>query len=419
MTQRCVWILNQYAQPPDGMGGVRHFGIAQGLRERGWRATIIAGSVELNSRRPRIVRAEQFVLENFDGIPFLWIRVPDASGSLCGRAWGMASFAFHALRRGAARGLDPPDAVVGSSVHPLSGLAAAILARRYGVPFLFEVRDLWPETLIALGNLRRNGPVARAMRLLEGNLYRRATRIITVLPYAATYIVSFGVEPIRVVWVPNGVSTKRFNAAPREPDDGPLRLCYLGAHGRANDLETLVDAMGQLQARGLGRAVHLRLYGEGPRKAGLVARATRLGLQNVSFEAAVESRDVPRIAAEADAFVITVLNRPGLYRYGVSMNKLFDYMAAGRPVVIAMDAPSNPIQEACAGITVAPEDAGALADGIERLLSLSAEARRKLGENGRRYVELNHDFGVLAAKFAAALDESVAQPSRVGGHRAG
>jgi glycosyltransferase involved in cell wall biosynthesis len=185
---------------------------------------------------------------------------------------------------------------------------------------------------------------------------------------------------------------------------------YFGAHGQANSLETLLSAMAIVQAHPDGAGVRVRLIGDGPLKPSLRALTAELGLRSVAFEDPVASCEIPRLASEADAFVLTVLNRPELYRYGVSMNKLFDYMAAGRPIIVAIEAANNPVAEAGAGITVRPEDPRHLAEGILGLARMSLAERARCGENARRFLAERHDYPVLAARFAAVLEEAVASP---------
>src|SRR5262249_25231335 len=132
------------------------------------------------------------------------------------------------------------------------------------------------------------------------------------------------------------------------------------------------------------------------------------GLESVVFLDPVPNGQIPALAAEADAFVLTALHRPELYRYGVSMNKLFDYMAAARPIVIAIDSVNNPVAEADAGITVRPEDRESLAQAILELARMSPGERARRGDNGRRFLAERHDYPVLATRFAQVLDEVAA-----------
>jgi glycosyltransferase involved in cell wall biosynthesis len=405
---RVAWLLNHYAQTPEAPGGTRHYWLSRYLRQHGWRVPIIASSVQHNTGRQRLDDGAPRRLEDVHDVTFLWLNTPTYEGRGLGRVRNMISYARRAQESGTVRMLPRPDVVVGSSVHPLAGWAALRLARRFGVPFIFEVRDLWPETLINFGMISRHGLSATLLRRLERMLYRNAARILTLLPEAWRYIERFGVPRERVVWIPNGVSLEGFPWTPRIGQTGRLELMYFGAHGQANDLETLLRAMAVVQAHPDGAGVRLRMIGDGPRKPSLRALAGELRLRSVVFEDPVAYCEISRLASEADAFVLTVLNRPELYRYGVSMNKLFDYLAAGRPIVVAIDATNNPVAEAGAGITVRPEDPQHLAEGILALARMSPADRARRGESGRRFLAERHDYVVLAARFASVLDETVA-----------
>ncbi|ENO76184.1 glycosyl transferase [Thauera sp. 63] len=317
----------------------------------------------------------------------------------------MLAYCFAVLRRDTLSKLLSPDVIVGSSVHPFAALAAAVLAARYQVPFVFEVRDLWPQTLIDMGRLKAKGFVARGMHLLERWLYHRASRIIVLLPHANEYIEPLGVPPEKIVWIPNGVDLSVFPRPPIASEEGSFTLMYLGAHGQANSLETLLKAMSLVRQHRLPRAVKLRMVGDGASKPELMRLATELGISDVvSFEDAVAKREIPRVAAEADAFVICLRDLPKLYRYGISMNKLFDYLAGARPILIASAASNNPVVEAGAGLTVRPDDPEALAAGIVELVNTPSEVRCRMSVAGRNYVEAHHGFDRLGACLAEVLN---------------
>lgn len=402
-----VWILNHYAQEPGGAGGTRHFHLAQHLVEHDWQANVIAASVELNSGRQRLEPHEMVRHENFSGVPFLWVRTPEYKGNGGGRMFNMLSYSLRVLRRKTTRDLPPPDVVIGSSVHPFAAMAGALLARRFGVPFVFEVRDLWPQTLVDLGRLDEGAFVTRVLRWLERWLYRRATRIVVLLPRAWEYIVPLGIAREKIVWIPNGVDLSLFPLAPqpKRQESRPFTLMYFGAHGQANGLDNLLQAMALVGKQPEGQFIRLRLVGQGPLKQELMAQASRLGLDNVVFEPPVPKSEIPGLAAQADAFVITVLALPKLYRYGISMNKLFDYLAAERPIVIASGASNNPVADAGAGLTVEPGKPEALAQAIIEIASLPLDEREQMGLRGRTYVEQNHSFERLAGHLAGMLNE--------------
>ncbi len=321
----------------------------------------------------------------------------------------MCSFAARVAFGGATVGLPAPDVIVGSTVHPLAALAAAIIARRLNVPFVFEVRDLWPQTLIDFGKISATGLTARTLRKLESWLFRSASKTVVLLPRAADYVVNAGVDATRVAWIPNGVEVAEDPIAAdtqSSAHDGTgFKLMYFGAVGEANGLDYLVRAMKEVQAR--NPSVTLRIIGDGPQKPTLIQLAQSLALSNISFEKSIPKTQIPRTAEKADAFVLCVRNLPGLYRFGISMNKLYDYMAAGRPVIIASAAANNPVREANAGITIAPDDESALAEGILDLAQRSVEERSVMGRSGRAFVESHHSYASLAKRFSDVLNEVI------------
>ena len=401
---KTVWIVNHYAQTPGGPGGTRHYELAQALSHYGWRACILAASTELNTGRQRLSSGECFRLDDVDGIPFLWIYSPVYRGSGIGRVINMISFAFRILDPFALRVLDKPDLIVGSSVHPFAVWSSCLLAKWYRVPFVFEVRDLWPQTLIDFGLIKYHSISAILLRRLEGYLYRKASVVITLLPHAYKYIERFGIKRDRIHWIPNGVNTAiPLLSAPRNlTSSKEFCLMYFGSFGQANNLETLLMAMHVLQRRNT-TTLRLRMIGDGPMKASLISLASQLNLSSVVFEDPVSKRDIPLLASQADCFVATMKHSP-LYQYGISLNKIFDYMLAGKPVIFATSAANNPISESGAGFSVAPEDPVALADAVELMIKAHPAERNTMGASGREYVKKQYDSRMLAATFADVLD---------------
>lgn len=406
---RTVWILNHYAVPPGTSGGTRHFSLASNLRAYGWQACVIAASVEHLTGKQRLEPGETHRFEDCQGVSFLWLRTSAYAGNGGGRMRNMLEYAWQAWRRSNTQPLPTPDVVIGSSVHPFAAVAGALLAKRFDVPFVFEVRDLWPQTLIDLGRIGAKSFPARVMRALERWLYRRADRIVTLLPRAVDYIAPLGIPAQKVVWIPNGVELASYPApAPAGDVPGkPFTLMYFGAHGQANGLENVLRAMALVQARGAYN-IRLRLIGDGPAKAGLDALATQLGLRNVLFEPSVRKAEIPVLATAANAFVFNLMSAP-VFKYGISSNKLFDFLAARRPIIFCCDAVNNPVMDADAGITVSPENPQALADAIVTLAEMPAVERARMGAAGRRYVEQHNDFRILAGKLATVLDECVTE----------
>jgi glycosyltransferase involved in cell wall biosynthesis len=399
-----VWILNHYALEPGGAGGTRHFSLAKHLPANGWKATILAASTEHGTGRQRLADGEAKKIERIGDVSFLWLRTGGYSGNGVDRIRNMLDYTRAVLARENLVSLDSPDAIIGSSVHPLAAWAGRKLAKRYGVPFIFEVRDLWPQTLIDMGRISSMHPATIALRWLEKSLYRSADRIIVLLPKASDYIEPLGIPSDKIIWIPNGVDLDNFPRAPAAKASHSFTLMYFGAHGGANGLDNLLAAMRIVQDDPAGGNIVLRLIGHGPLKPSLMAMANDLMLENVRFEDSVSKSAIPALAAEADAFVFNLIDAP-VFKYGISSNKLFDFMAAQRPVLFCCASSNNPIAEAGAGFTVPPENPEALAAAILEMASLAPERRAEMGQRARDHLEANYDMSLLAKRLASALDE--------------
>ena len=392
-----IWMVNHYAVSPRDPAGTRHAGLAHHLNARGHSVTVIASQFRHGSGASRPESASPVTWERFGDVQFCWLRTPHYKGNSIGRLWNMLVFAYRVWTLSGAA--ETPDIVYGSTPSLFAALASYWAARRLRVPFVLEVRDIWPETLFDMGVSRRH-PLVLLLAAIERYLYRNADTIVTVLPNAAPHMVARGASANRIHWIPNGVE---LDSAPwPAPCVGreEFVVMYAGAHGPANNLETAVRAAAELQRR--GSRVRFRFVGSGASKESLVARASAEGLKNVSFEAPVPKSEVHQLLQQADALLV-ILKAMDVFSFGVSMNKLYDSMAAGRPILYAVRSSNCPVRDADCGLQVEPENPGALADAIEMLARLSAEQRWEMGLRGRRYVEAHHDLSKLAGKLERIL----------------
>ena len=239
--------------------------------------------------------------------------------------FNMGWFTLALLVPASTRGLPAPDVIVGSTVHPFAALAASQIARRRRVPFVFEIRDLWPETFISMGVLRRNGFVGRVLRFVEHVSIRRASLVVSPLPGVGDYLNAHGYRT-KFAWVSNGIDGKaEGNAiAPPVSAHSGFVFTYLGAMGWANALFVIIDAFAQYVRIAGDMTARLRLVGDGPLKQELCDRAEASGVgPQISIEDPVPQSQVPRIIAESDCLVINFRNL-NVYKYGVSPNKIFN-----------------------------------------------------------------------------------------------
>lgn len=411
-----LWIVNHYADAPDRPSGTRHFDLARRLAAGGREVTIFAAGLNHQTgREERLGRGRLYRSQSFDGIRFVWLRTFPYRGNNWRRQLNMLSFVavFLLVQLRFAR----PGAIIGSTVHPFAAGAAWLVARLRRAMFLFEIRDLWPQTLVDLGAMRDGSPGERGLRWLEAFLVRHAAVVITLLPGVGDYLRERRLPVAHLLYVANGVDLDAFDAAARDPDrrdpavgavlaevermraDGRLVLGYLGTFGRVNRVDVVVRAALLAEVRAPGR-IGLVLVGDGPERDELEHLGG--GTAAVAFAPPVPKRAVPPILVELDGAVVHATATP-VYRYGISFNKLFEAMAARRPVVFACTSAYDPVARDGAGISVAPDDPEVLADAYLALADAGPEARRAMGVAGRRRVELDHSIASLAARLEAVL----------------
>ncbi|MGI9077951.1 MAG: glycosyltransferase family 4 protein [Gemmatimonadaceae bacterium] len=399
---RLLWV-NHFAVAPDMGGATRHVEVGRELVRLGWHVTVVASDFHLHRRkylRRRGADDRAPVREMIEGVEMEWLWASPYGANDARRVANWLSFS-RSLARFDARAR-APDIVIGSTPHLFAALTAWRIARRHRIPFVLEVRDLWPESLGVGGG--RQGPGYWMLWALSRFLYRVADRTVVLARGAGRFLEGKGIAAHKIAYVPNGTDLSRFagNAQPAPRDS--LRLVYAGAHGPANGLDVVLDAAYELRDE---PHVSFLLIGDGTAKAALEQRARTLGLANVTFAESVSKSEMPAVLFSCDAGLMVLKDVP-LFSFGVSPNKLFDYWGASLPVVCNVPGEvANWVLEAQGGIQAVDASSSALASAIRDLLARSSLERRAMGESGRAFVQREHDRPVLAARLDAALRECI------------
>ncbi|MDP7251760.1 MAG: glycosyltransferase family 4 protein [Planctomycetota bacterium] len=397
-----IWLVNHYAVSPSQAGGTRHYTLSKELADRGHRVLIIASSVDYISRKEcHLLPGENSKLEEREGVSFFWLRTP-AYATNWVRLLNMLTFSVRLWTTSNQNVLIKPDIIIGSSPHLFAAYSAGLLAGRLQIPFVLEVRDLWPQSLIDLGNLSANHPFIILLENIESWLYRRADRIISLLPGAAEHICAKGAQADSILWLPNGIDSGAVPESMPMRESCPFRIAYTGAHGIANGLDNVIDAAEMLKRDGLGDRVHFLFVGEGTEKARLQKRAVECGLNCVTFRDPVGKNDVYEIIQDSDACLMVLRDSP-VFKWGVSPNKLFDYMACGRPVLFGVNTPLNPVKACDCGISFVADEPEAMVAAIKLLMSMPLEKRWQMGLRGRDYVLDCHNHKKLAVQLEEIL----------------
>jgi glycosyltransferase involved in cell wall biosynthesis len=400
-----ILLIHQAFVALDEAGGTRHYELACHLAERGHRVTIIASPVsyltgaaasaprkETSGPGGRVTILRAYTYKAFHR-------------SFVHRVFSFLSFMASSFWTGLKVG--DVDLVWGTSPPIFQGATAWALARLKRAAFLFEVRDLWPAFAIAVGVLN-NKLLIRMSEWLERFLYRHADRVMVNSPGFLVHVEQRGAR--KVALIPNGADSQMFDPYASGQVfrqayglEGKYVVMYAGAHGMSNDLGLVLQVAKVLEER---TEIAFALVGDGKDKAALIAQADALGLKNLRFIAPVPKAQMVDALAAADA-CIAILKPVAMYAT-VYPNKVFDYMAAGRPVILAIDGVVRQVvEQAQAGVFIQPGDAQALAQAVG-MLADHPELGREMGLNGRRCIEAQFDRQHLAEELVALLERMVA-----------
>ncbi len=395
-----ILLIHQAFAALDEPGGTRHHELARHLTQQGHHVTIIASPVSYLTGRS----VKNKVRKETDDLGVTIIRsctLPALHRSFIWRVISFFSFMITSFISGLF--VKKVDLVWGTTPPIFQGPTAWLLARLKGVPFLLEVRDLWPAFAVAVGVLRNNFLI-RLSEWLEGFLYKHADQVIVNSPGFIEHVSSRGAD--QVVLIPNGADPEMFN-----PDsegklfrhehnlDDKFIVLYAGAHGMSNDLDVVLKAAEHIKNFDNIRIV---LLGSGKEKSTLQSLAKEMELSNVLFLPPVSKLEMKEALAAADA-CLAILKPIEMYKTTYP-NKVFDYMAAGRAIILAIDGVIREVVvSANAGIPIPPGDPQALSAAIQALASDPSKCAR-LGQNGRKTIEEKFSREELADKFTALLE---------------
>lgn len=371
----------------------------------------IVASAQSHIRAQQPQLACQYRLdETIDGIQYTWFATPTYSGNGIWRVRNMIAFVNRLYLEGKKLAHSfKPDVVIASSTYPLDIWPAYRIAQLAKAKLVFEVHDLWPLSPMELGGLSKWHPFIMLLQSAEDYAYRHADVVVSMLPKVRGYMESRGMAPNKLHIVPNGIDPAEWLADSPDLQDAAKKLLvniknrglsiigYAGTHGISNALNTFLNAAKLMQ----GEKVAFVLVGGGPDKAILLQQAQAENLQNIYFIDPVKKEQIPALLQWFDVAYIGWRRQP-LYRFGIAPNKLMDYMMAARPVLHAVEAGNDPVGEAGCGLTIAPEDPLAVAQGIRDLLALGEDVRTAMGRRGKEFVMKNLTYPVLGQQFLAA-----------------
>ena len=406
-----IWLINHYAVPPQYYPLARQTNFAKYLMAMGHTVTIFAASSVHNSDVNLITDGKKWREETVDGVHYVYIKCCDYQGSGLKRIYNICEFAWKLP--GVCKRFPKPDAIVATSMPPTSCAMGVHLGRKWGCKTVAEIADLWPESIVVLGIAGPHNPAVVALRWLEKWIYTRANAVVFTMEGAYDYIVEQGWEKdiprSKVHYINNGVDLEQFdyNKEHFSVDDADLndpdtfKVVYTGSIRPANNPNLLIDC-----ARHLLQYPDIRLliYGGGENLEELRQNCKMNGLTNCLFKGPVPKKSIPYILSKSDLNLLNYdLKSIGVYKYGSSQNKLFDYMASGHPILSNVTIAHSLIQKYHCGRDDTLPDAEAYANAVLRFYHMDDAARRIMGANARRAAE-DYDFKRLTDKLIAIIE---------------
>ncbi len=406
-----IVILNHHANAPDLGGGGRHYDVAKYLSEKGHNITILASSYDNGSKT---YRCDEEIKESIlnDKFKFVRFKTKPAYKNIMGRFLNYIDYMKKASMY--SNFTKKPDVIIASSVHPMAWVAGYKLAKRYSAKYIVEVRDLWPLSMYEdiKGVIR--SIVFSYFESLERKYYNLADSIITTVPFAYEYMEEkYGIDRNKVYYIPHGIDIEDFdknlNLNENVLDkklldilDNYFCVTYTGSLSKSEGLDTFIESAKYLNSI---KDIRLVIVGAGSEKEKLKKIIEENNLANVVMMDK-QPKNTMALTLKKSKILFCGLMERKAFKYGISKNKFYDYMAAEKPIIFASNVRGSLINKANAGITIEPNDPENLARTIKYLYNNIDTVGNEYGENGRKYVEQNHTNQIIAEKFLEVISRS-------------
>jgi len=413
MKNKVIWYCHHYAGSPSLGMSYRPYYFTKAFNQAGHQAYVIGASHHHLKQVPEPQR-EAIKKTIIEDVPFILLKTRAYRETGLSRLMNMFQYAFgfRSQKKNLIKLTGKPDVIIVSSAHPFHFRALEKIARKHGARLIFEVRDLWPLSLIQLAKLHPLHPLALWVASIEKRAYKRADAVVSLLDKALPYMQNKGLDSDRFHVIPNGTNPAMFRLPEKLPDameqriqvikqTGAFLVGYAGSLGEPNALKYLLIAMKQLAEK--QTQVHLFLLGEGALKAELKAYASQENLTNITFFDGISKHEVPGFLTQMDVLYLG-WNAVDLYQYGVSPNKIFDYMMSGTPIIESGGAPESMVERLGCGVQCDAANPDAIETVFLHICHLSKNERVRMGARGRQAVEKYYSYDVLMKDYCQLFD---------------
>ena len=396
MKKPMVWIISYFAGGPSYCPRIPDYSLARYLREHDYDALVFAGSALHNTSVNFITDGSTYRKQMVDGVPFVYIH----TRSYCDRKGESLSFVdFYINLIKCYKRFKRPDIIIAAMPQPLSCLAAYFIAKRYKIPYITSIVDLWPLSIVEYADFSDRNPIIRMMYLYEKWIYKKSNELVFTWEGAYDYIIEKGWDSIipfeKFHYINIGVDLEDFynnmeQYAVDDPDlhDDVFRVMYCGSVRTANDIGTVVSCAKKLNDKGYANKIRFIIYGDGPDRPLLERRCIEEKIPNVVFKGSIEKKYIPYALSHSDLNILN-LKPAKTQKYGNSSNKLFEYFAAGNPVIANIDEGKYPIiTKYNCGKVVKAGSASDYAEGIEFFYNLEEDEIQRYKDNAKKTASL-------------------------------
>lgn len=415
---RRFWIFNHYATTPKTGPLLRHFYFAEYLKEKGIETTVFAAN-ELHQTGTSVdTMGKPYLRTEEEGVPFVFVKTSKYQGNGLSRVRNMLSFFFGLLRisKRYARQYGRPDLIMGSSAHPLTSIAGILAARRFHVPVIVEVRDLWPEAIFSFGKVKMNSLIGRALSAGEKWMYVHADAIVFTKEGDVDHIKEMGwdtahggkIDLGKCYYVNNGVKLDDYYRSIRDDiledpdleDDATFKVVYTGTLRPVNNVDNLLDTAKLLQEHG---DIRFLIFGSGNQLERLQERVREEHLDQVKLKGFVEKKYIPYILSRSSVNVLNYSQSHYNWSRGNSSNKLFEYMASGKPIISTVKMGYCILDHYQCGLSLEECTPRALADMILKIHDMPENTYARMAENARQGAK-DFDFSVLTERLYQVIE---------------
>lgn len=388
-----IWIINQYNMPPEYGHLNRHYNIGKYLNQLGYEPSVFVGSFLHNTNKQMI--QDDTICKKYETceFPYYFIKTCDYSSSKLKRVYAMFEFYRNLIKT--TKKMEKPDVILGSSPHPIAAIAAIKLANKYNCQSIVEVRDLWPESIVAYGNLKRNSLIAKILYQGEKWIYKKADKLIFTMEGGKDYIIDRGWDkesggPIdldKVHHINNGVDLEVFeyNKANYIVDDSDLdnsqiyKVVYTGSIRLVNNVKSIVDAAYVIK-NNYSNKIKFLIYGDGSDKEYLEKYCIKKNIDNVVFKGFIDKKYIPYILSKCDLNIMH-FEQNSIKKYGASLNKMFEYFASGKPTLSDCEFGYDLIKKYNCGFIVDNANAEQLANAVVDFYEMPKEKYNEYCKN--------------------------------------